>query len=957
MKKKLVWEMLILVVVFFSARSVAQWVKVSDDRVNNTGSYYTQVILDFDGSYLYQGGSGAILRSSDWGSHWAPMMVGDFSAITVLDTKVFTLGSNGFLSSSNHGDSWTPVLNPASPQFTPGYIMLSAGHRLLVGSDKNILWASDDLGSTWKELYDPMGSSATPVAGTAAAVYGYREEYDGSYTVMRSTDGGVHWLPLKSNAAFFSNMLTADEPYIYAITANGVLGTTDNGSTWREINDGLEFATDLVGIKIVQSSVILSTGDSIYVMPIGGNRWLSSDPIPRDLLDNPASSLVPAGSFLFAGTFSDVWRRPLAEVLSGIPAIPRYLPFGRIDFAHGADWGITQGLAFTGLEGVATATGIKTLEAFASWLCDVCDPSSVFNYGLSEVFSDLMNDGQLPTGAVVCIPLEGIQNVSVSAPDVTYILEYDTKVELGYPMEISFQKGTAPSRLPGADVSKIGKLVSTHKVATQTKYGYSTVSQLHGDFAPGKKPWAQPYGVSTEGVVTGYYVKAGKIYMILQEFQLDPLWPSNIDMSFVPVDVTSQLMVPTLGTVLKVEGKATRIPEYIDYIQLDWADWGITDYSRRVVRAIVPEGDPVVVRGSRMPITNIRQYYLVQRQRFQGSQYLVLNWPTDLQSNVDFSLEHSPIELLPEELIRSGHEYTLKTTVRNVGQSTGTCLVRFYVDGLKDEDFIGETSAITLDAGGAAEATISWKPMTFLSDPLEAFYVFAVIGETSVAEANLSNNFTYAEKHFEGQLNIAQCTAQCPVTLILTDSNGKLVSPDTSEIAGAAYFVDDFDNSGTLDQRVAFPVGSIGTHYNVRVVPDSFALPTDRYTLLFTQGLRVEILADSVQIKDIPRTSYTFTTTGILPLPSIPTMFSLDQNYPNPFNPSTTIKYELPRTSHVSLTVYDILGREVSELVNEKKDAGVYEVKFDGSNLASGVYFYRLLAGSFMATKTMLVVK
>jgi predicted GH43/DUF377 family glycosyl hydrolase len=89
----------------------------------------------------------------------------------------------------------------------------------------------------------------------------------------------------------------------------------------------------------------------------------------------------------------------------------------------------------------------------------------------------------------------------------------------------------------------------------------------------------------------------------------------------------------------------------------------------------------------------------------------------------------------------------------------------------------------------------------------------------------------------------------------------------------------------------------------------------------------------------------------------IPGAFLLAQNYPNPFNPSTTIKYELPKASHVSLTVYDVLGRQVSVLVNEKKDAGVHEVKFDGSELASGVYFYRIQAGDYVATKKLVLMK
>jgi hypothetical protein len=88
-----------------------------------------------------------------------------------------------------------------------------------------------------------------------------------------------------------------------------------------------------------------------------------------------------------------------------------------------------------------------------------------------------------------------------------------------------------------------------------------------------------------------------------------------------------------------------------------------------------------------------------------------------------------------------------------------------------------------------------------------------------------------------------------------------------------------------------------------------------------------------------------------------PSAFALLQNYPNPFNPSTTIKFELPKTSMVRLSVYDLLGREVSVLVNERRDAGVHEVKFDGSNLASGVYFYRIRAGDYVGSKKMLVLK
>jgi len=85
--------------------------------------------------------------------------------------------------------------------------------------------------------------------------------------------------------------------------------------------------------------------------------------------------------------------------------------------------------------------------------------------------------------------------------------------------------------------------------------------------------------------------------------------------------------------------------------------------------------------------------------------------------------------------------------------------------------------------------------------------------------------------------------------------------------------------------------------------------------------------------------------------------FSLSQNYPNPFNPTTKIKFELPERAITKLTVYDIIGRKVSILVNQELDAGYHEVNFDASKLSSGIYFYRMQAGNFVETKKLILIK
>ncbi|WKZ69585.1 MAG: T9SS type A sorting domain-containing protein [Melioribacteraceae bacterium] len=90
---------------------------------------------------------------------------------------------------------------------------------------------------------------------------------------------------------------------------------------------------------------------------------------------------------------------------------------------------------------------------------------------------------------------------------------------------------------------------------------------------------------------------------------------------------------------------------------------------------------------------------------------------------------------------------------------------------------------------------------------------------------------------------------------------------------------------------------------------------------------------------------------------AIPKIYDLSQNYPNPFNPSSIIKYQLPSDSHVSLIVYDILGKEVVELINEHQSAGYYFINFDGSFLSSGMYIYRIIAGNYIDSKKMLLLK
>lgn len=121
-------------------------------------------------------------------------------------------------------------------------------------------------------------------------------------------------------------------------------------------------------------------------------------------------------------------------------------------------------------------------------------------------------------------------------------------------------------------------------------------------------------------------------------------------------------------------------------------------------------------------------------------------------------------------------------------------------------------------------------------------------------------------------------------------------------------------------------------------------------TLKYSDGVSIKTVVVSL--------TASFVSTGVEhERNSIPEGFSLFQNYPNPFNPSTMISYQVSALSDVTLKVFDVLGREIAELVNRKQEAGNYSVRFDAKNVSGGMYFYRLQSGNFAETKKMIFAK
>jgi plastocyanin len=169
-------------------------------------------------------------------------------------------------------------------------------------------------------------------------------------------------------------------------------------------------------------------------------------------------------------------------------------------------------------------------------------------------------------------------------------------------------------------------------------------------------------------------------------------------------------------------------------------------------------------------------------------------------------------------------------------------------------------------------------------------------------------------------------------------------------------------------QSLTITVGDIvrwtnisGTH-NVKADDNSFtsgpAAPAPwEYTHTFTAAGNNPYHCEPHQAMGMTGTIIVQDPVGVSDDELIAEEFELNQNYPNPFNPSTRISYSIPSASFVNLKVYDIIGNEITVLVNEEKQAGNYQIDFDATELSGGVYFYQLLTGSFVETKKMILMK
>jgi len=357
----------------------------------------------------------------------------------------------------------------------------------------------------------------------------------------------------------------------------------------------------------------------------------------------------------------------------------------------------------------------------------------------------------------------------------------------------------------------------------------------------------------------------------------------------------------------------------------------------------------------------------------------------DTTSSGSHDIAVGPFFSLPDQIVVN-NAYDIKTKVQNIGTANETGVpIKFFINGT-----LNNTTNININSGATDSVTTTWTPTAAGTYTLK--YVSALSNDTNRANDTVTTIVNVLESipvpassgYCRNALNVQIQNNQTEYDTILVNIPNAMNIIDVNVRVDTVIHTWDSDvsfnlihNSTTvllINHRGGSGDNFIGTYLN-----DSAATPIASGTAPFTGNFRPEVPLSGLNGNNVNGfwilsindnaggdtgvlhawciDLVYYTLVGGIQTATIPNYYSLKQNYPNPFNPSTKISYTIPKAGDVQLKVYDMLGREVATLVNETKQPGIYAVDFNASNLASGIYFYRIQSGDFTAVKKMVLVK
>jgi hypothetical protein len=926
----------------------AQWVQSTGMA---TGQGYALAVL---GNDLFAGTYTGAYLSTDSGLSWTAVNSGlDLWTLAVSGTNLFAGDADGGVRlSTNNGTSWTAVYSGlADPQ---GSALAVSGTNIFYGTGGGVFLSTDN-GSSWTAV----DSGLTNLNVVAFAVSGaniFAGTYGGG--VFLSTNNGTTWTGGITPGLAPNNMvysLAVSGTNLFAGTYYyGVFLSTNNGTSWSAdtLGMGNTFVT-VLSLAVSGTNIFAGTlGKGLYLSTNNGTSWTAvNSGLPSN---SDVRALAVFGRNLIAGTDEGFWWRPLAQMMVFLPPTNLSVEPGNTKISlswtastlpHLAEYRIYRGTASNAvsLSDSCTTTSFvdSALANGTTYYYKVTAVDSLYGesgfsnevssapYNQPPVAASLASRSLLNTGRVLTSSVTFSSSGSHD-PDGTVdsTIWYVNSLRVGTDSTLTYDFGLGTSRVTLVVVDNQGARDSSVAYVNRAAY----VTTLGGPVTS---------GLSMLGSNVLYAIASGDAV-----YRLD----SNETLVYKLYVVGSGGSSCSIG--------------YDSTVYISSSDNNLYAFSKNATS--VWTGLPLGGNASATPTIDSalqRIYIGVSNRNFLCFNRLtggtVWNWFTGSPTS------NSAVISSDGRLVFPTHDGTLYGVdlEANDAPSTTTWLLTF-PDSLPTSPAIDQYGNFYFGTTGGNLYAVSMVRDEQATHPWSLH-----LGGQLLAEPVIDAN---------GVLYIGSTDSTMYAVNLVSKSigwrfktNGSIRYTAAISQAGYIYFDNDagvlycLDNSGNIEWSFNDPGDGLQVTgpilYNSGM---AYAGAGPKSVIALYDG-------KGIQSSSSPPIWGTFQgnnqRTGVQPIPIVssasngcdktPISYALYANYPNPCNPTTIISYDIPKLSHVTLVIYDILGRQVGELVRGEKSPGHYQATFDAGNLPSGVYFYRLQAGTYSNTKKLLLLK
>ena len=853
-------------------------------------------------------------------------------------TNLFAGTEDGVFLSTNNGTSWKQVNTGWTDTANTGYTAVltlavspngAGGTNLFAGTYGSGVFLSTNNGTSWTQFDSGLMNihvCAIAVSGTNLFVGTY---YSG---IFLSTNNGTSWAAVNNGLTdTYVSSLVVSGTNLLTGTGSGVFLSTNNGTSWTEINSGLTDTintyTDVDALAVSGTNLFAGThGSGVFLSTNNGTNWTK---VNSGRTNSTVNAFAISGTNLFAGASDGVWKRSLSEMINGAE-----IPFEGLQLWLKSDAGIVANNGRVSKWMDQSGNGNDAIETDTSR-----QPVLVNNElnGKPVISFDGVNDRLGFTGS------KKMSQVSVFA--------------------------VLKNKTPDVNSDAVGSVFTFGPGGTYNASEHLGL-RMRG-FPPGNNndvvvgTGDGPDYVLTTSTGLSKYNEWRNISFVTDEklFNTTLRWNGN-DAVTAPSG-TNLTMSVSLGDSAARGGGIGSTDNF-----------GLLGYPMTMAKCDFAEFivyDTVLSNSDRLAV----EKYLNDKYKITTPAIPTAGLQLWLKSDAGIIANKGRVSKWMDQSGNGNDAIETDTSRQPVlvnNELNGKPVISF--DGVNDR--LGFTGSKKMSQVSVF-AVLKNKTPDVNSDAVGSVFTFGPGGTY-----NASEHLGLRMRGFPPGNNndVVVGTGDGP-DYVLTTSTGL---SKYNEWRNISFVTDEKLFNTTLrwngNDAVTAPSG---TNLTMSVsLGDSAARgggigSTDNFGLLgypitmakcdFAEFIVYDTVlsnSDRLAVEKYLNDKFNITITGIADSKSesIPAQFTLYQNYPNPFNPSTTIKYSLPKASFVTLKVYDMLGREVTSLVNEEKTAGNYQVVFNASSFASGVYFYRIetapaggQAGGFTATKKLLLLK